>query len=272
MEFVNLNHVVLHYALKEGRSAEPALVFINSLGSDLRIWQGVEAHLGQERTLLFYDKRGHGLSDVGDQAYSIDRHADDLIALLDYCKLRNVVLCGLSVGGLVALAVYAKRPELVAGLVLSDTAAQIGTPQMWQERIDTIRRDGIAALADPILQRWFSSGFRAHKADRLAGYRNMLVRTPREGYVGTCEAIRDADYTAIARTVAVPTLCLCGDEDGSTPPEVVMNLQQTIPGASFEMIEYAGHLPCVEQPSVVAGFLNEFTMRLTPRGSDNDDK
>ncbi|MDD7909261.1 3-oxoadipate enol-lactonase [Pseudovibrio exalbescens] len=266
MEFIETNGVVLHCAIQRVEKGPPPLVFINSLGSDFRIWTGVCARLGDGWSTLRYDKRGHGLSEEGTDAYSIGRHADDLIGLLTKTGFDGVVLCGLSVGGLIALEIWRKRPDLVAGLVLCDTAAKIGTAQMWQDRIDLIRKDGIAALAEPVLERWFSSGFRSSCQEQVSGYRSMLVRTALDGYLGTCEAIRDADLTEVLQSITVPTLCLCGDEDGSTPPEVVMDMQEKISGSSFEMIEYAGHLPCVEQPDAIAQLLAQFVAKVHVQG------
>jgi 3-oxoadipate enol-lactonase len=142
-----------------------------------------------------------------------------------------------------------------------DTAHKIGTPEMWGERIAAIRSGGIASIADAILTRWFSPGFHAQRAAELAGWRNMLTRTPVEGYLGCCAAIRDADLTAAAQALAVPTLCMVGDLDGSTPPALVAELAGIVPGASLVTITGAGHLPCVEQPEAVAaamlGFFEE---------------
>ena len=142
-----------------------------------------------------------------------------------------------------------------------DTAHKIGTAEMWGERMAAIRAGGIASIADAILVRWFSPDFHAHRAAELAGWRNMLSRTPVEGYLGCCAAIRDADLTATTRALSVPTLCMVGDMDGSTPPDLVAELAGLLPNAKLATIAGAGHLPCVEQPTTVAdamlGFFEE---------------
>jgi len=139
-----------------------------------------------------------------------------------------------------------------------DTAHKIGTAAMWSERIDAIRAGGIGSIADAILSRWFSASFHRDRPDELAGWRNMLTRTPLEGYLACCAAIRDADLTAAVRTVAVPTLCMVGDQDGSTPPDLVAELAQLIPNGQLVTIAGGGHLPCVEQPDVVAAAILDF--------------
>ena len=135
--------------------------------------------------------------------------------------------------GMIAQALARARPDLVRGLVLMDTAHKIGTAEMWNERIAAIRAGGIASIADAILARWFSPAFHRDQPAELAGWRNMLTRTPVEGYLGCCAAIRDADLTEAARGLAVPTLCMVGDQDGSTPPELVAELAGLVPGRGW---------------------------------------
>jgi 3-oxoadipate enol-lactonase len=184
---------------------------------------------------------------------------------LEARKIPGVIVVGMSVGGMIALALAAARPDLVRLLVLCDTAHKIGTPEMWNARIETIRKGGMSAIADGVLERWFGAEFRQTRSADLAGYRNMLVRTPVEGYIGTCAALRDADLTETSRCLTQPTLCLVGEEDRATPPDLVQSLSALIPDASFRTIPGAGHLPCVEQPRILAGWIESFIGR-DPRG------
>jgi 3-oxoadipate enol-lactonase len=257
MDFRALNGVVLH--LQDlGAADRPALVFANSLGTDFRIWDDVVARLADRFRIVLYDKRGHGLSDLGETPYSIADHVGDLAALLDDLAIEGALVCGLSVGGLIAQGLTASRPELVAGLILSDTAHKIGTAELWNGRIAAIEKGGIASIAEAILERWFSKDLRDNDPVALAGWRAMLTRTPQAGYLGTCAAIRDADFTEEARRIAVPTLCLVGEEDGATPPALVRQLADLIPGARYEVIAGAGHLPCIERPARVAELIGAF--------------
>ena len=257
MRFATVNGVVLHYRV-EGPPDAPAVVFSNSLGTDFRVWDPLLAHFGQGLRLVRYDKRSHGLSQATPAPYAIDDHIGDLAALLEHLQIESAVVIGLSVGGIIAQGLSGLRPEAIRGLVLCDTAHKIGPPEMWDDRIAAIREGGIEALADPIMARWFSSAFHSDRPEELQGWRNMLVRTPLVGYLGTAEAIRNADMTELARAIRVPTLCLGGSEDGSTPPELVGELASLIPGARFEVIEGAGHLPCVEAPEALAGLIGGF--------------
>ena len=257
MNVTRVNGVVLHYAV-EGPEGAPTIVFSNSLGTDFRSWDRLAARLATQFRLVRYDKRGHGLSQATPAPYRIADHVGDLVGLLDHLGLDRIVLCGLSVGGLIAQGLAARQPERLQALILCDTAAKIGTAEMWAQRMAAIEADGIEAIADAIIERWLSAGFRRDRPEETAAWRNMLVRTTLDGYLGTCAAIRDEDLTAAAGRIALPTLCVCGAEDGATPPDLVRGTADLIPGARFELVEQAGHLPCIEQPDVMAGLITGF--------------
>lgn len=257
VQFVHVNGVSLHHQIIGGPGNKPVIVFINSLGTDFRIWRDVIVRLAGSYPLLTYDKRGHGLSDVGQAPYSIGDHVDDLIGLLEHLKVSDAVICGLSVGGLIAQGLYARRPDLVKALVLCDTAHKIGTEEMWAARIAAIEEGGLDGIVDGVMERWFTPAFR-NSDPAFPGYRNMMLRQPVAGYIGTCAAIRDADFTAAAAQIAVPTLCVVGDQDGATPPDLVLSLARLVPGGRYEVIKDAGHIPCVEQPEMLTTIIEAF--------------
>lgn len=258
MHFARLNDVTLHYQTIGPVEGRPLLVFVNSLGTDFRIWRDVVVRLAGEVSILTYDLRGHGLSDVGDTPYSIEMLANDLAALLEYVGAPRAIVCGVSLGGVVAQQLAVTRPDLVRALVLCDTAAKIGEAAFWKARIAAIEQGGIAAIADTILMRWFTASFRSAGNAQYIGYRNMLVRQPVDGYLGCCAALRDSDLTRRARLISVPTICVVGDDDGSTPPEVVGAFAKTIPGAHFEIIKNCGHIPSIEQPAALTDIIQAF--------------
>lgn len=258
MRLARINDIVLHHRLTGAPSDGPVVVFINSLGTDFRIWDETVARLAGECATLVYDKRGHGLSDLGDAPPSIAAHAADLAALLDHLAIERAIICGLSIGGLITLQLYAIRPDLVQAMILSDTAHKIGTAQSWNERIGIAETSGIAAFADSVMEKWFTPAFHTGRADELAGYRNMLTRQPVAGYVAACKALASADLTETARKVSVPALCIVGDQDGSTPPALVRSLADLVPGARYQIIEAAGHIPCVEQPETFTAQISAF--------------
>jgi len=255
--FASINGISLHYRYEPALD-RPTIVFANSLGTDFRIWQAVADRLAGKFGLVFYDKRGHGLSELDDAPATIETHAADLAALLDSLGIERTTICGLSIGGLIAQSLYKTRPSLIGRLILCDTAAKIGTAEMWNGRIEAALGPGIKSFADGVMEKWFTLVFHRDRSAELAGYKAMLCRQLPAGYAAACAAIRDADYSAHASVIAVPTLVVVGDQDGSTPPELVRGLAEAIPGARFEIITGAAHIPCVEQPEVLAGLIEGF--------------
>ncbi len=262
MHFLRANGGVVHYR-DEGPREGPALVFINALGTDLRIWDDVAGILSPNFRIVRYDKRGHGLSERGPDRYDMADYARDLGALLDALGVKRATVVGLSIGGLIAQELYRQRPELFAALVLSDTAAKIGTDELWDARIADIERGGIEAIAEAVLERWFTADFRSRRPDELAGWRAMLTRTPKQGYLAACGALKRADLRPYAGTIRAATLCLVGDEDGSTPVPLVRETAGLISGARFEVISGAGHVPNIERPEAFAALLVQHAERAT---------
>ena len=262
MAFAEIGGTVLHYELLGDPEADRTIVFANSLGTDFRIWLPVFDELDDDIAILLYDKRGHGLSGLGKQPSSIEDHAQDVIDLCARVGVDKAVFCGLSVGGLIAQGVWKLKPSLVEAIILCDTAAKIGTADMWNGRIAAIEANGIASLSTAVLERWFTPNFFKEREIDLEGYRQMLERQPVAGYNGICAAIRDADFTASTATINVPALVVVGDQDGSTPPDLVRATADLIPGAAFEIIKDCGHIPCVEQPEALARLISRFLSRL----------
>ena len=173
MQVAELQGLAVHYADQGPRDGR-AVVFGNSLGTDLRVWDAVLPLLPQGLRLVRYDKRGHGLTQATPGPYSIGQLADDAAALMDHLGLRDAVFVGLSIGGLIGQSLAARRPDLLRGLVLSNTAAKIGTPELWRDRIATIRAGGIEAIGAATMERWFSPAFR--ETTECRAWQMMLER------------------------------------------------------------------------------------------------
>lgn len=265
MAFERINGIAVHHRLS-GRQ-NPAIVFINSLGTDFRIWDSVVEEFEDEFRLLVYDKRGHGLTELGDAPPRMETYAADLAGLMEHCGIDGAILCGLSIGGLIAQALYATRPDLVHALVFCDTAHKIGTAEMWNGRIAAATGPGIDTLADGVMEKWFTPAFHRERAAELAGYRTMLERQSPAGYAMACAALRDADFTRTAQSIGVPSLVVVGDQDGSTPPELVESFARLVPGAGFEIIADAAHIPCVERPRELAALIRRFAATLQKSGT-----
>ena len=257
MKLADLGDLRTHYALN-GPDDGPVVVFANALGTDLRIWDGVLAHLPEGLRVLRYDMRGHGLTTCPDAPYYMGDLVQDAARLMDHLGMRDAVFVGLSIGGMVAQGLAAERLDLLRAVVLSNTAARIGTHQMWHDRVHAVRDGGIEALADATLERWFSRDTRAERPDLVEAIRNMLTRTPVEGYVGCMEAIGETDLVESTARLRLPTLGIAASEDGSTPADLVRETTEAIPGARFQLIRRAGHLACVEKPAEYAAALTGF--------------
>lgn len=258
MQFAKIGDITLHYQHISASEDRPTLVFSNSLATDFRIWRDVIVKLVGHAEIITYDNRGHGLSDIGSSPYQLDDLVGDLAGLLDFLGKKNVFVCGLSVGGMIAQRLAALRPDLTKGLILCCTGVTIGTTKMWNERIHTAESSGLSELVEANMQRWFTPDFYTHRSEDLTGYSNMFLRTPIEGYLGTATAIRDADLSESAKNLNLPTICVAGDGDGSTPPELVLNTANLIPNADFKLIKGAGHIPCVEQPEALNDIIYRF--------------
>lgn len=256
MSFASISGVTLHYSLTGARDGSP-LILVNSLGTDLRIWNEVVPLLAGHFRVLCYDKRGHGLSDVPPGPYGIDDHVADLNGLAAHVGFKTFALCGISIGGMIAARFAALHPANVRSLVLADTGAAIGTAPMWNERIATVRAGGMSAIADAVLGRWVTPAYRASNPAASAGWRNMLERCSPEGYVASCATVRDTDLTADLSRISAPTLVLVGDGDIVTPPEMAQRLASGIPHARLREIRDAGHVPAIEQPRALAELIRE---------------
>lgn len=262
MAFARINDVVLHYRL-QGRTGAPVLALANSLGTDARIWDEVIALLGARYRILSYDKRGHGLSTAPEGDYTLEDHVDDLAGLLDHLGMDRLALAGVSVGGLIGQRFALRYPDRLVALILCDTAPKVGDAAVWNGRIDAVRRDGMASIAEAVMVRWFTETFRRDRADELAGWQTMFERMPVQGYAGTCAALRDADLRDAIGAIAVPTLVVVGDQDLSTPVELVRDAADRIPGARFEVIAASGHIPSIEQPQALAALMTRFLSEVS---------
>lgn len=265
-QFIQIGGLTLHYSL-EGNPAGKPLVFINSLGSDFRIWDKMLADFAPHFQIVRYDKRGHGLSDAPPVPYIIRDHTNDLAGLLKHLSLPRAILVGISVGGLIAQDFALAYPERTEALVLCDTGAKIGSEASWNERIAAIHHEGLAVVAKTVIGRWFTPAFFERQSAQAQGYYNMLSRTPLEGYIGTCMALREADLRRELGNIKAKTLVLCGDQDMSTPPSLGQELAQGLQ-ARFELIEKAGHLPCIEQPWAMSGKILSFLQEEEGHGRE----
>ncbi len=255
MQIANLKDIKLNWR-EDGNPQGQAVVFSNSLGTDLRLWDQIIPLLPQEPRYIRYDKRGHRLSSCPPAPYKIKVLVEDIEKLLDHLEINSCLFVGLSIGGMIGQGLASKRPDLIKALVLSNTATKFGDASIWEDRIAAIKTGGMESLSDAIIERWFATQF--HQKPELEAWRNMLVRTPLEGYIGCCSAIAGTDLSYTTSRLSLPVLTIAGAEDGSSPPALVQSMTEMISGASMVTIKNAGHLTCVEKPEEFAQHLHGF--------------
>jgi 3-carboxy-cis,cis-muconate cycloisomerase/3-oxoadipate enol-lactonase len=236
----------------DGPEAGPVLVLANSMGTTMAMWDQQLGPLSERLRVLRYDHRGHGGSDVPAGPYRIEELGTDLLGLLDELGLDRVSLCGLSLGGMVAMWVAANAPGRIDRLALCCTAATV-TGEVYLERAAKVRAGGTASVAEEVLSRWFTPSFRGDaQVERAAG---MLRATPDEGYAGCCEALAAMDLRDGLSRITAPTLVIAGADDQATPPAKAREIAAAIGGALLRVVPGAAHLANFEQPEQVTRLL-----------------
>jgi 3-oxoadipate enol-lactonase len=256
MPLVDLGDVTLHY-LDEGTPSGPPLVLAHALGTGALMWDGLVPLLPPGLRVIRYDARGHGQSSTPPAPYTMGALVRDAEALMDHLRVRDAMFVGLSIGGMVAQGLAVKRPDLIRALVLSNTGAKIATPEIWEGRIATARRPGgMEELARASCERWFP---RAHvAAGRHRPWLEHLSHHDPEGYAGCAAAISGTDFYTPTSGLRLPTLGIAGSEDGSTPPDLVRETVDLVPGARFRLLRGTGHVPPIDAPEAYAACLTEF--------------
>ena len=243
-----------------GPATGAPLVLVHALGTSMAIWDDLIPLLPPGLRILRFDLRGHGQSDVPVPPYSMGSLIRDTERLMDHFALKEAVILGLSIGGLVAQGLAIKRLDLIRAMVLSNTAAKIGRPEHWQSRIDQVRTGGLDAIADATMERWLGRSWRGHPA--LPRLRAQLTTTKPDGWIGCAAAIAGTDFYETTATLTLPTLAIAGTNDGSTPPDLVRETADLVLGSRFALIRGAGHLPMVEKPAEYAAILTQFLTEI----------
>ncbi len=250
------DQTTIHYRL-EGIENAPVLVFSNSLGSDLSMWESQACIRAKDFRVLRYDARGQGLSSAPPGPYSIEMLGRDVIALLDGLRLPTVAFCGLSMGGAIGMWLGANAAERIEKLILCNTSAKVGNPEAWKTRMDAVQRSGIAAITEATLERWFTPRFRAAAPEQIEQVRRMLLESPPTGYLGSCAALRDMDQRELLSRITAPTLVIAGSKDQSATPAEGKFLAANIAGAKYVELD-AAHLSNIEQAGEFTAVVDSF--------------
>src|SRR5262245_31218783 len=242
-----------------GAATAPTLLFINSIGTARELWARQVPRCTGPYRVITYDARGHGRSQVTAGDYSIEQLGRDALAVLDDAGADSAHVCGISLGGLTAMWLGLHAPRRVKSLVVANTAARIGSIEMWTERITFVRQQGMATLADMTMPRWFTEGFRAREPQTVEQFRSMVAGCPEAGYLSCCAALRDEDLREAISAIRCPVLCVAGSRDPATPPELLQFVHDRVAGSKMILLD-AAHLTNVEQDQAFTNALTDFTL------------
>lgn len=245
MPYAELSQVKLYYTM-EGDESKPVLVLSNSLGTSMDMWRPQLERFTKDFRVLRYDTRGHGKSEVVPGPYTVAQLGGDVVALLDHLNIHQAHFCGLSMGGITGMWLGVHYPNRLDRLILSNTAAYIGPPENWTNRIQAVEKNGIASIAPAVVARWLTAEFATTHPAVAAELLAMLSSTPAAGYTAACIAVRDADLRDEVENIVAPTLVISGTFDLPTPPGDGHYLQQVIPDARYVELA-AAHLSNQEQ-------------------------
>ena len=241
----------------EGPERAPTLMFSNSLGTNLHMWDEQAKHLIKKFRVLRYDQRGHGKSGAPKTPYTLDRLGKDALAVLDGLKIERAHFCGLSMGGFTGMWLGRRAPKRIDKLILSNTAAKIGDSVLWNSRILTVLGKGMNAIVDGVLERWFTKAFREKAPQAVARIRDMLLATAPHGYAGCSAAIRDMDQRWDIGAIGLPTLIIAGAHDPATTMKDAELIESQIAGSKLVKLDTA-HLSNIEQAKQYTETIEKF--------------
>ncbi len=245
----------------DGPQNAPIVMLSNSLMSNLTMWDDQLPVLTKSFRVLRYDTRGHGATDAPEGPYTIQLLAEDAIALLDALKIDKVHFAGLSMGGMIAQYLGANYSTRLHSLMLCDTASEMPTLALWNERISTAKEHGIVGLVDGTLKRWFTSAFLDDDKTAVEKVAQMIRTTDTGGYISCASAVRDMSQTSLLSKITVPTLIIVGEDDPACTVEQSKVLEEHIEGAELVVLKNAAHLSNIEQTQAfndaMMGFLNK---------------
>jgi 3-oxoadipate enol-lactonase len=261
--FIKANGIKINCELS-GKEEAPVVALSHSLACSMRMWMPQLERLEATFRVLRYDTRGHGGSDAPPGPYTLTQLVDDAVGMLDGLAISSVHWVGVSMGGMIGQGMALRHPDRLESLVLADTAAVIPAEAqpIWQQRIDTVAREGMAAVAESTLARWFTPNYLTRKPTEVNEIRRQILQTPVAGYIGCSEAIRRLDYLDQLAAVKAPTLILVGEDDPGTPVAASEAMHARIAGSKLVVIPVAAHLANIEQAEDFNTHLLKFLRRF----------
>jgi 3-oxoadipate enol-lactonase len=238
----------------DGPETAPPLLLLHALGTDFSLWDAFVPLLSRRFRLIRADLRGHGVSDAPEGDYSLDRLGQDMLTVLDHLGIGACAVAGISMGGMVGLWLAGTAPQRVNRLAALCTTAHYGEPAVWQERMESVRRDGLTAILPGVAGRWFTPAFIAARPDTVTGIVALVARQSALGYAGCCAALRDLDLRPLLPGITAETTIVGGLFDPATPPVMAEALAAAIPNARLTLLP-TSHMAVIEAPNLLLPIL-----------------
>ncbi len=258
MPTVKTETLEIHYA-EDGPADAPALMFSNSLATNLSMWQAQAEHFSDRFRVIRYDQRGHGATAVPAGPYTFEQLGNDAIALLDALNIATAHFVGLSMGGMTALNLALDHADRVASIAACNCVAAYGPDgrKVWDDRIAAVSETGLEPIVDATVERWFTAPTRAARPDEMTAVRSMIAATPVQGYLGCCGALQQLDYLDRLSTIAVPTLFIAGTHDIGAPATAMRDMHKRVAGSGYVELD-AAHVSNIERPAEFNAALDAF--------------
>ena len=259
MARVTVDDLKIAYRL-EGKDEAPVILFSHALATSGDQWRYQIGEFARDYRILAYDMRGHGDSDAPDFPYDFDLLADDVAGLMRALGIEAACFVGISIGGMIGQALAVRHPKLFTGMVLASTLAKTSPEgrQLWQTRLDQVRRDGLEPQVTPTLERWLSPQFRQSHPEVAGWLGDMIRSTPVAGYVGCGHAIMGLDLVQRLPEIKLPVLVIAGEKDPAATPAAAQAIAQAIPGARLEVMAGCLHQTAIEAPGTFNRHLRDF--------------
>jgi 3-oxoadipate enol-lactonase len=260
---ITANGITIHYEL-EGPGSAPVVTLSHSLATDLSMWDLQVAVLKSGYRVLRYDIRGHGGTEAPEGPYTLEQLAEDARALLQTLGISRTHFMGISMGGMIGQILALQHPGMLRSLILCDTSSRIPEEALpiWEERIGLAQKQGMEALVEPTMERWFTASFRRTSLPGLDKIRGMIRTTPLKGYVGCSRAIMRLNLTERLSEITLPTFIVVGEEDPGTPVAASQAIHKQIKGSELVILKSAAHLSNIEQEDAFNAAVTDFLKRL----------
>jgi 3-oxoadipate enol-lactonase len=267
---ITINNLSVSYN-DHGPDDAPAIIFIHGFPLNKSMWDTQVEALKENYRVIAYDIRGHGNSDPGIDEFFIELFVLDLLRLMEKLRIEKSILCGLSLGGYIALNAVLKHPDRFDGLILNDTQCIADTPEIKENRciaIINIKEKGVEQYADESVKKLFASESFTKKKNAITEVKDMITSTTKQSLCNTLHALAERKETCDKLSeINIPVLIMVGKEDKITPIAAAQQMHEKILNSKLAIIQQAGHLSNLENPTAFNAHLVKFLELVSKRSS-----